>query len=179
MDRKVRIVRFWLLMAVVAALVVLWPSVGIACWPLLGMMISTYKCCCPADCSFCNSGTVPDQYQVELSGISNQGCSDCTTLDGTYIIDRTAACVWSQAVSPAVCTFILIQVRQDSVLQETTVNFADPGLFGLKQIMWSKAGGASTIDCDAFSATDIPADVADDTSPDCDNGSSTCLLTAL
>lgn len=48
-------------------------------------------CCCGAECSVCNPTTVPAQYQLDLSGaIDTSGCSNCSTMDGTYVVDQGA-----------------------------------------------------------------------------------------
>src|SRR5579862_2685633 len=46
------------------------------------------------DCSLWGDG-VPAQWQFVISGITNTGsCSDCTNLNGTYILSATGPCTW-------------------------------------------------------------------------------------
>lgn len=45
-------------------------------------------CCCGGgDCEACLNGNRPDAMIVDLSGISNAACTDCTGINGTWTID--------------------------------------------------------------------------------------------
>lgn len=93
-------------MALAAALTVFWPAVGIACWPLLGMMI---PCCCDTFCNECCTAIpAPLTLSVDLGiGGWTGGCVNiCNLLTGEYLIpfspfiqecdwrliDQTSAC---------------------------------------------------------------------------------------
>lgn len=64
------------------------------------------NCCCdPTNCDpVCATGTVPETYSVEISGIVDGGsCPRCEDINGTYLIDLLAPltnpCLW-QITSP-------------------------------------------------------------------------------
>ena len=45
-------------------------------------------CCCNPFCSLCQTGTVPSQLQVAVSGWANDSdCTDCASIDGTHVLD--------------------------------------------------------------------------------------------
>ena len=52
-----------------------------------------YPCCCGGcgdgfDCDeFCIDGNAPAQLEVEMIGLTNESCSDCDDLNGTYVLD--------------------------------------------------------------------------------------------
>jgi len=63
-------------------------------------------CCCGGpedDCQRCQSGTAPARVLVEISGVTNITCSDCSGFNGTFVLDfihqgllaGTYRCVWS------------------------------------------------------------------------------------
>jgi len=54
------------------------------------------NCCGATACSFCTSGTTPETISVTISGVTDSYCDACSTLDGTYVLTKTAAdpCVW-------------------------------------------------------------------------------------
>lgn len=56
---------------------------------------------------------VCERYEIVISGVTNQGCTDCTNLDGTYIVSRTGGsgggggtgtgCNWSSIETVTIC----------------------------------------------------------------------------
>lgn len=72
-------------------------------------------CACQlvATCQFCDSSIAPYEFRVVVSGIVNNGCSDCTSLNGTYYLQflgvfllppfNTVTCVWECPLSSPVC----------------------------------------------------------------------------
>lgn len=54
-------------------------------------------CCGPGDewCDICSGSTSPDQFQVIISGWSDENCDCCETYNDTFLLDRTTtACRW-------------------------------------------------------------------------------------
>jgi hypothetical protein len=69
-------------------------------------------CCClgeHAPCSDCIDSILPDQVQVTINGMVNgNGCFNCPTLDGTYILDREPEeelCGWLVVGTPPFICF--------------------------------------------------------------------------
>lgn len=55
------------------------------------------RCCEGAEpCSFCSSGTTPEQIQLDISGVTDATCDNCDDIDGSYVLTQTPAdpCVW-------------------------------------------------------------------------------------
>lgn len=85
MDRKVRILRLWLLTAAVVA---------IGCWePALWFGVPLFffpTCaCCGLTCIGC-PGTAPEQLQVDIASAVNSACTGCTNLNATHVVDYLA-----------------------------------------------------------------------------------------
>jgi hypothetical protein len=85
-PRHVRIARNWFkLVAIVAAVIVCmnWPAMTMYLWPV-GFFIPGCFCCSGGtdpDCGVCNSGTLSNDVEVELSGVA-AGCAECTNFNG-------------------------------------------------------------------------------------------------
>lgn len=65
-----------------------------------------------ADCFGCHSGSVPDEYQIDVAGIVNWTaslCPICTTLNGTYVLPRVSACLFALDI-PDVCGYNRIEL---------------------------------------------------------------------
>ena len=68
-----------------------------------------YPCCCKIECpcSHC-SGATPSEVQAVISGLTNDQCSDCADLNGTYSLTQWAApncCTWEYTFPASVCGF--------------------------------------------------------------------------
>lgn len=102
MERKVLIVRLWLLTALVVA---------IGCWePTLWFGVPlfffpTCACCGFGACAQCTTqheGSV----QVVFTGIANGACGNCASLNGTFELPKIAPCAWRLTNQSVVLTEI-------------------------------------------------------------------------
>jgi hypothetical protein len=94
--------------------------------------IRCYCCggCCPgAACPACDCGG-PEQFQVVVSGVGNDACSDCGSFNNTYILDRGQSpggrdcavdgqivgtqtyCVWTYDLPATICSTSLVSWRK-------------------------------------------------------------------
>ncbi len=59
-----------------------------------------YPCCCGEEypCDFCIDGNTPDEFELTISGVASGSCTDCSGLNGTFIVERTDPenfpCTW-------------------------------------------------------------------------------------
>jgi hypothetical protein len=51
-----------------------------------------YPCCCEVCTDFPCGGDLPDQIELTFDGITNDTCSECIDLNGTYILDYCPEC---------------------------------------------------------------------------------------
>jgi hypothetical protein len=63
----------------------------VECFSVLLLAMPGYPCCCTSlegeECGQCTSGVGPAEYQIEISDIVNDGCSDPASVwNGTWII---------------------------------------------------------------------------------------------
>jgi hypothetical protein len=97
MDRRVAILRFYLLCLVAMLCAVVWPEFGVGLWPV-AFLFPSCTCC---GCIHCTS--TPSQMQLDIAGITgtvNAGqCSSaaCTALNGTWVLDLVGGgdCRWT------------------------------------------------------------------------------------
>lgn len=80
-----------------------------------------FNCCC--GCNNCDPGFIRD-FQVDISGMANQDCGNCSVLDGTYVAtlggDGSACrstptgCVWGyntiMTLSPACSYYVIVNL---------------------------------------------------------------------
>ena len=98
-SKQVRIVRGWMLFAVAAVLWLAFPR-----WEWSLILLGMVPCCCEAcSCSNCDSGTAPNEYQVVITGVTNQSCSDCANENTTWILQCVSECRW-EATGPVLCS---------------------------------------------------------------------------
>lgn len=101
MNPKVPIVRFYLLWTAACCLAWVYPECGIV---LLGAGLGWWPgcgCCSIATtCTFCTPGLDPGlDMQVEVSGIADDWCTNCSALDGTYVLPLAS-------ISPTECSYV-------------------------------------------------------------------------
>ena len=61
-------------------------------------------CCCNPECDGCSELITPDQFSVTIVGLENGDCGDCTDLNGTFVLDKTAdPCHWEYQFNPTLC----------------------------------------------------------------------------
>src|ERR1700674_2407817 len=77
----------------------------------------------PCDCAYCPDG-VPQQWQVSISGITNNSCAQCTSINGVYTLNRgtdvVGACRWGGPMMP--CSFSGFQLTIGAGATAGTVN---------------------------------------------------------
>ena len=157
---------------------------------------------CKFPCGICTTRTAPDQFQVDISGLADDGCTGASGLNGTFILTFDSALA---AATAGNCYYRVLGLtgisctnagRTQSMFTElqlhTRVSFfenilleyrnLDNGTFDQK-IIWSKSGLSSSIDCSTLSGYSLP-DVTlshGDWSPfrAIDQSGSTVTITAL
>jgi hypothetical protein len=183
MDHKVRTIRLWLLTLFVVALgcwePALWFGVPLFFFP-------TCSCCGFACLGICNNGTTRPTMQVELTGITDGTCSECTNLNSTWVLPATSTCTWNYELgNDAIC-------EADLTWSYDRVSLALSQVFGVGQIAarvfdetdnstrtlsWSdnlKGTGTIPTDCDDISQTLPPGSVVF-----CDLSSSSAIVTSI
>ena len=147
-------------------------------------------CICP--CSNCNAGTTPGKVQVALSGIVNNNCASCASLNATFILnhlstvptgesssDAPACCYWTYQFPTAICSdFTSITLR---------VGHWDSGIMNSVWVGINTAYGAYV-----YWHTDLPSfpiscrfsnyslgNPTNNIGTKCDVSGSSCLITAL
>ena len=109
--------------------------------------------CSPCGC--CSSGT-PTELQVVLTGITNGSCSDCATLNGTYILASTLAsdvnCLWQYNLPSAICGFnyVFVQLRNIGGGTPYRIDVAIAGSSLTRYIYWWDTQ-TDKFDCGNFS----------------------------
>lgn len=171
---KVHIVRFWVLAIFAVAWAVLCYDPTFAILPLAFFTGQANCFCCSGTCSVCSTGTTPAEISVTLSGITNGSCSDCTTLNDTFVVVRGSgtSCLWSYDIDPDICT----DYKNVTVFlfgTTITVSTGTDGLF--EHIDYYSDVGSAPFDC-GFSAYDVPYLSG---AVRCSGASSTCEITAL
>lgn len=149
-----------------------WFSLAIAIIPL-----AFFWCCCVATCDRCQANP-SDDIEVVISGLTNDGCTSCGSLDGTYVLTRITASTPDFVLAPGSCAwlyyftgspscdehFLFLEISNPSVVK-VEVGMAFTGGFSGKRIYWvanpasTSTGPGSTqqIDCD-FAALSVPFD---------------------
>ncbi len=157
--------------------------------------------CCeeePRPCEVCQSGTFVEQFQVTISGVGDNGCSDCEKANGVFVCDYESAeggegwCLykWLHILEdPPICwaegdyrtfDYLLITIRVPGYgigepaslevsLSETTSG-AGVSLVGGR---WMLDGAP---DCSAIDLTVTPGNIGEYV---CNYGSSTVAVEAL
>jgi hypothetical protein len=154
-----------------------WPALisalffALGCAPLAFFQVA---CPCCRGCIWCTSGTQPSQLQVVVSGISNNSCLDCASVDGTYVLDSAApsgtTCVWGLDISGA-CSYIGVGALVSSATNLTVFIFRSGALTSLS---WRVSPPP---DCATWSSLSLPVNANDGTT--CTATGSTCLVTSL
>lgn len=133
--------------------------------------------CCGGPCPDYCSDDGPAEYEVVLSGMADDLCTDCGNLDGTYVLDRDSItnflcpgnveCAWANSAPDGpttgvgVCTYPITITCLSLVIQSSTVISValtvykqGPGIY-TEGYSWKKTFG-SDIDCSGLSGEDIP-----------------------
>ncbi len=154
-------------------------------------------CSQPITCGTCVAATEPRQFMMTITGISNDVCSECAALNGTFILTFIGElnfgagalhfCFWRYDYNPLFCIAdgghpgndgieswrLKIDAAGDLTIELLTA-------INTTNIIFKKHVGTS-FDCSTLSSTDIPWTGGSPVSGDsCQgSGSSTCTLTAI
>jgi hypothetical protein len=145
--------------------------------------------CCPAageTCEQCAGNTAPSEYQIDISGVANNSCFSCASVDGTYVVPFTTSspfpggCIWEDADIGigSVCgstwsiTITLGAIAGD---YDVRVLVARNGL-GTSTGLFEQEY-ASAQDCHAFSSLSLP--YISQSGSDCDLSGATVTITSL
>lgn len=128
--------------------------------------------CCVTPCAIC-TGSTPGSIQVDIAGIANDVCGDCTSLDGTYIVTGptiVTGCEWNVSFS-TICTANQLNVTLFTTNIRASLRAAATPLDPI--VLWN--GIPAGYDTCTWTNLSIPF-LFD---KDCDGTAATCLLTAL
>jgi hypothetical protein len=130
-------------------------------------------CCAGAPCAACNCGG-PTQFQVVVSGVADDSCSECDQFDNTYVLDRGSSacttegtvganttCNWSYALPSTICsgsieawrkTYIDLWLVYNSTGNTSAlhVNFYTATVCTRNFEYWTGGSVAGTLDCCAL-----------------------------
>jgi hypothetical protein len=148
-----------------------------------------YPCCCEKEeeeCTACDGGKAPTEYQVEIAGIVNGTCGDCTDLNDTYVLEWVeqsgAICYWEYVLPAPICNVVAILLGVDGTLDKVFVQLMQQTYpDGLLHIVATaeKSFGVDVpcmdLDAEAIGAFTFQFPYA----TDCDGAASTCAVTAL
>lgn len=135
--------------------------------------------CCeelPDACEYCDTGTTPTTWTVEIDGLVNDDCSNCSNYNRSYTCSQTEQCQWESAefdygceVNPFYPGKVIVRLAVAGPSQlEVEFRLHEQYVFYRKNM-----GG--TFDCE-LSAENVPLDESlYDTI--CDASNSTCALT--
>lgn len=186
MDRRVAILRSWVVFASCCALIVCRPDLAVCLWPVAFFIPGCFCCGC-TDCSFC-TGDCPTRYQIVITGLSG-GCS----VNGTYIVARNnnecgggddecmfwlAIVPWTCSVSGASHTMSYIALYHTAPGPRTVIGFLEvSGLCFTFGPRWQILSDQPTT-CSGLVGYPIPFSLSD-CSGTCASDGSSALLTAL
>lgn len=109
MDRKARIVRFWLLVLAMLGAVVLCPELAVGLWPVAFFFPGCLCCGTPTCATACSSKA--DFMQLVVTGVVDGTCAFCaSTFNGTALVQFNSgastflgACVYNVPASFNLC----------------------------------------------------------------------------
>lgn len=156
-------------------------------------------CLVEDDCTgLCDPFTVPGAFEVTIAGLTNDGCSDCTSLNGTYVLTQIDFCTYRYYFTDPNCgtCFGNIQLTIGTIFNGTTTvraltvtlafydsdpcpdDITDPSIAWNTDVIWTNQDEGIGIDC----TTDLVGIVIDFSGDDdiyCDGTGSTATITAL
>lgn len=167
-----------------------------------GLMAFGLSGCCCCECEACLDCNYPDQMQVEISGVTNDSCTDCANMNATWVCDvRDPPCAlaggFGMAVGshrgtwngefddPDVCSNfghngigVNVFVWWDAGTSKRQVVVTAGSISSSSLMRWilTQTSQSDAFDCTSFSELSL--------SPDgdqgfCEHPSSTCLVSAL
>lgn len=184
MNRRVQILRFWLLTAAAIALTHLWPGLALYlfasfAWVPLGLFMPVFAgYACGTVTAACTGISGPSQVTVTISGLAGSACSGGTTLcssfDGTYVCtflsEDSDSCNYLVALPANDCpNWDVVRAFIIYSASNTTLKVQMQPLIGY----WEDTTtlGASPIDCSAIGTVSLPVGSA---AGDCSLTGTTC-----
>lgn len=194
MDRKARIVRFWLLILAMFCAVVACPELAVGLWPVAFFFPGC--ACCGNDCGIdhvaCTPGTGPNEITIDIAGMTgtcSDGVTSCSVIDGVYVATYgesiSNGCRYDYTFSPSRCPtgggsgtsgFTALQafIQKNLATSQTRVYVRLASHAG--SMDWRSADqGASPFDCATLGTVSCPT--LDDLNTSCGYVGSTCDVT--
>jgi len=140
-----------------------------------------YPCCC-GRCDYC-TGELPDIWRVILSGIAEDGCGSCDSLNGIWDIEigvchnPAATITCGGCVHTDICTTTMLRVMWGPPSKGVWVDLYCRTPWYGQIVKWEKAFDPLPV-CKDLDGEDIPF-VTQKGWWKCDATASTCTLTAL
>jgi len=157
-------------------------------WLTIFLAMGWYPCCCPGSpmnpCSpYCTTGTTPPTVSIVVTGVANDTCDDCGSINGTWIgiqqVRTVQYCRWIVPTEFLSCTgtgpdFFNLEAKTATVLStyrwfsRLGITHTDSPSFytNSEEFTWD-SGGTAAFDCSAnrtltayFSATGTACDVS-------------------
>lgn len=101
-------------------------------------------------CNQCPDGYGPSGYSIAISGMSNNGCTDCANFNGTFAVDRATDCFGQIVVPGNVCA-------TTAFISWQLVDIPADGWYIQVRLRWTRGGSdnlvyyrgtyASTVQC--------------------------------
>lgn len=147
-----------------------------------------YPCpsCCGVverECIYCDSGTVPNQFQVVIAGLTDDVfcAGGCSSFNGTYILDWSGGgpqqvCTWDYFFGPNCSPEGPWGLTMAVVVNRIVVQFSNQGIFG-GNFGWIDQPVSLPMDCSTIIGRSLPATFR--TRAWCIVTGSTCVVTAL
>ncbi len=160
-------------------------------WLLRKTLVDATSCPeCAIACSYCDSGLIPAELQVVLSGVAAQTCGGtCTSLDGTYTLSvigsvnpyagspASGLCGYRYEFPSAICSHKWIEARfVNDDIEVFLINTGFGGSYGSATVTW-RGTDATPIDCRNISS--LSCSFVSDITAECDFSSSTATVTSL
>jgi hypothetical protein len=178
---RAHIVRLWLLAFAVTLAWLLWPGTH---WLYLAPgVLGFFMCCCEegCECANCNPAADTCDFQIDISGVSNNTCMTCSNLDGAYIVgpaDLIAFlpdCRWQLVETE--CTYVSFDFRVNDIGSGNYVVNVSFNTSGGSFWSWGKLYLGAKPNCASFSSESMsPPGAA--TGP-CSGVGSTCTVTHI
>lgn len=158
--------------------------------------------CCGGNCTHCSTGTMPEEWQVDLTGFTDVAtCTNCAELNASWIfantilisfgacivrkggIDNTNVCNFGPSgdsgaggTGPAIDVSVYLSGGTYRVRADVVIN----SLFAQTTIVYEKNYGASKPNCTALSGESLPLiSVTNNGFGNICTTSSACTITAL
>lgn len=112
-DHRFRAIWFWEILVAGVLLALLFPDMLL--WYLsgamvpLGLFMPVIEAAAP--CSSCNGGTQTDEIEITFTGIIDDNCSGCSTMNRTIILPFLGTCLYQTNVSISACGATTLTAR--------------------------------------------------------------------